>query len=406
LSDGRAPRALEGVRVLSLGAFVAGHTTTLLLAELGADVVQIEAHDHPEILRFPAYGYGGSPAEPSGIPTTPLHGGLSRSTRGLSIDMATPEGRDMFRRLVTVADVVVENFSPTLLDRWECSHRHLVEVNPRLVMVSLSGYGRSGPRAGYRAYASNIANFVGLSSVWGAGHPTHTDYVAAEHAVVGVLAALHMVERTGQGVWLDVAQIDAALATMATLYLDLLASGQSALPLRNEVAGSMLTGVFAAAGRDRWLALELEDLADWNAMTEVLDRPDLVADDEKAAAGRRDELRVAIAAWVAQLSPHAAAHLLQRAGLAAGAVQDSEDIVRDPQLRARDFPVEIDHPDLGVIEYAQSPHRMSVTPGRIERRAPRLGEHTGEVLADWLGMAPREVDEVVASGVAWQLVVD
>jgi crotonobetainyl-CoA:carnitine CoA-transferase CaiB-like acyl-CoA transferase len=116
-----------------------------------------------------------------------------------------------------------------------------------------------------------------------------------------------------------------------------------------------------------------------------------------------EALDAAVGDWAAAWSPHAAAHALQRIGLAAGAVQDSEDVVRDPQLRTRGFAVEIDHPDLGVIEYAQSPHRMSLTPGRVQRRAPRLGEHTSEILREWLDLDSSEIDALVRAGAAWRL---
>jgi crotonobetainyl-CoA:carnitine CoA-transferase CaiB-like acyl-CoA transferase len=373
-----------------------------LLAELGADAVQIESRNHPEALRSPAYAYGGTHVEPSGVPTTPLHAGLSRSTRGLALDLTEEDGRGVFRRLVRVADIVVENLHPTLLDRWRCSFDDLVRENPKLVMISLSGYGRTGPRADFRAYATNIANFVGLTAAWGQSHSTHTDYVAAEHAVVGALAALRVVARTGQGVWLDVAQIESAAATMAPLYLDDTANDRQVVPRHNEVPGSLLTGVYRSLGADRWLALELEDLDDWNRLVDHLQRPELRAETAHDAGVHREALDAAVGNWAAALSPHAAAHVLQRIGLAAGAVQDSEDVVRDPQLRTRGFAVEIDHPDLGVIEYAQSPHRMSLTPGRVQRRAPRLGEHTREVLREWLDLDGPEIDSLVHTGAAWQ----
>jgi crotonobetainyl-CoA:carnitine CoA-transferase CaiB-like acyl-CoA transferase len=402
LSDAAAPPgALDGVRVLSLGAFTAGHTATLLLAELGADTVQIESHAHPEVLRNPAYGYGEIYAEPSGLPQTPLHAGLTRSTRALALDMATPSGRDLFRRLVRVTDILIENFSPTLLERWECSFRYLVQLNPALVMLSLSGYGRTGPRAEFRAYATNIGNFSGLASIMGASNGTLTDYLAAEHSAVGALAALRAARSTGQGVWVDVAQIETAAAVMAPLYLETVGNGDESVPGPNEVAGSLLVGVYPAQGHDRWLAIELEDVDDWNVLAEFLELPELRIDAPDEADAHRAALDGAVAAWAAQHSPHAASHVLQQAGLAAGAVQDSEDIVRDPQLRTRQDVIEIDHPDLGPIEYPQSPDRLSRTPGRVKNPGPRLGQDTVEVLHDWLGLDDAEVDALLASGTAW-----
>jgi crotonobetainyl-CoA:carnitine CoA-transferase CaiB-like acyl-CoA transferase len=393
--------ALADVRVLTVGAFIAGHTAAMLLAELGADVVQVESRNHPEVLRQPAYGYGVPYTEPSGVPVTILHAGLARSTRGLAIDMTTREGRGLFVRLAAVSDVVIENLAPSVMTNWGLGFTELSAVNPTLVMLSLSGYGRTGPRAPFRAFASNIANFVGLTSAWGTTHGTHTDYVTAVHGSLAVLAALEHVERNGRAVYLDVAQMEAAAALMAPLYLDLLANGRDAVPPVNAVPGSVLTGVYPALGHDRWLALELEDLDDWNVLCRVIERSDLAAKDLDDVEAHRAALHDALGEWSLTLPPHAAAHLLQRAGIAAGAVQDSDDIARDPQLRSRGYMVEIDHPDIAVLEFAQSPLRMSKTPGHVRSRAPRLGEHTSDVLREWLAVDDDEIDRLIGAGAAW-----
>jgi crotonobetainyl-CoA:carnitine CoA-transferase CaiB-like acyl-CoA transferase len=394
-------KALSDVRVLTLGAFIAGHTAGMLLAELGADVVQIESRHHPEVLRQPAYGYGIPYTEPSGIPVTVLHAGLARSTRGLALDMTTAPGRELFLRLVAVSDVVIENLSPSVMRNWGLGFEQLASASPQLVMLSLSGYGRTGPRAPFRAFASNIANFVGLTAAWGTTHGTHTDYVTAVHGALAVLAALEHSENAGEAVYLDVAQMEAAAALMAPLYLDLLANRRDGVPPVNAVPGSVLAGVYPALGHDRWLAVELEDLDDWNTLCRAVERPDLRVEHLEETEERRQELSDALAAWSLTLPPHAAAHHLQLVGIAAGAVQDSDDIARDPQLRSRGYMVEIDHPDIGVLEFAESPVRMSKTPGHVQRRAPRLGEHTGEVLREWLDVGDDEVTRLVEVGAAW-----
>ncbi len=398
-----AVRTIDQLRVLTFGTFIAGNTTGLLLAELGADVVKIEAFARPEVLRNPAYSFTTTAVhEPSGIPNTPMYGGLSRSTRNLSLEMNTAEGRALFRRLVAVADVVIENFGAEAMRHWGCSFEELSAINPRLVMVSLSGYGRTGPRSSYLAYATNISNFSGLTATWQFQHGTHSDYIAAVHAVVGVLAAIAHTDRTGSGVSVDVAQTEALAAVMAPIYLDPLNNGRDTPPTGNAVPGSLFTGAFQCQGFDRWIAIELEDLLDWSTLCDVLERPDLVVQDDAELDARRGELAEAITAWTAERSPHTAAQVLQNVGLAAGCVYDSEDIVRDPQLRARGASVEIDHPDLGVIEYYQSPHRMTKTPGYFRRRGPRLGEHTVEVLREWLDLDEHAIKVFEDANAVWQ----
>jgi crotonobetainyl-CoA:carnitine CoA-transferase CaiB-like acyl-CoA transferase len=402
LDRARTGNALDGVRVLSFGSFVAGHTAALPLAELGADVVKIEPFARPEVLRMPAYAFGRCVEEPSGVTNTVLHSGLSRSCRNLSLEMHTDEGRALFRRLVEVADVVIENFaSPTRMARWGCSYEDLRTVNARLVMLSLSGYGRTGPRATYRAYASNISCFVGLTHEWGHTHGSLADHLCALHGVVGVLAGLVQVAQMGEGAYVDAAQIETTAAALAPLMIGAPADEGEARLEPNRVPGSVLSTVVRGAGDDAWLALELTDQADWSTLCTLLERPDLDAD-VAAIAVRPDELEAALAQWAAPRTPHTAALILQAAGLAAGAVQDLEDVARDPSLRARGMVVEVDHPDLGVIECAQSPYRLSVTPGRLRRPGPRLGEHTHEVLREWLDLDDRQVDALEACGAVFR----
>ena len=149
--------------------------------------------------------------------------------------------------------------------------------------------------------------------------------------------------------------------------------------------------MFRAIGHDRWVAIELEDAGDWAVLCRYVDRPDLVTADPAEAATRRAELGSAFAAWAAERTAHTAMHLLQKEGLAVAAVQDSEDIWRDPQLRSRGFMVPLDHPEFGVVNYPRPSHRLSRTPARIRRTPPRLGQHTEEVLRDWLGIDDAEL---------------
>jgi benzylsuccinate CoA-transferase BbsF subunit len=166
-------------------------------------------------------------------------------------------------------------------------------------------------------------------------------------------------------------------------------NGRRSVVPGNRVAGALLSEVVRCRGDDGWLAVEIEDAADWQVLAGLVGRDDLasfVASDEGAAGA----LGAALASWAAERTAQQAMRVLQRAGLAAGAVQDAEDAVRDPQHRERHFWLEMDHPDLGVAEYAAPPHRLAKTPPTVRRPTPRLGAHTVEVLGEWLGMTPDE----------------
>lgn len=392
-------RPLRDVRVLSFGAFIAGNTAAQTLAELGADVVKIEARARPEVLRTPAYSHGRVGEEPSGVTVTVLSGSLSRGVRNLSLDVHTPEGRALFLRLVEHADVVIENFASTsTLSDLALGHTELRARNPRLVMLSLSGYGRTGTRRTWRAYATNISCFVGLSHAWGSTHGTLTDYLCSAHGVLGVLAGLAHASATGEGLLVDAAQVESAAAVLAPLFLDPLVNRRDPGYGPNIVPGALHTCVVQCAGDDRWLAIELEDTDDWSRLCTVLDTPHLLAHDTWGRDDARAELDAELAAWAASRSPHTAALLLQHAGVAAAVVHDMEDVAHDPSLRSRGAVVEIDHPDLGVIEHVRSGYRMASGSGASCRPAARLGEDTAAVLHEWLAVTDDELDSLAQRG--------
>jgi len=397
----RGNTALTGVRVLSFGAFVAGNTTASILGQLGADVVKIEARDRPEVLRTPAYAYDEPRFEPSGVPVTIMHASLSRTTRDLSIDVTTPDGRDLFHRLVAVADVVIENFGTGVLDAWGLSFDALRTHNPKIVVTSLSGYGRTGPRASYLAYGSNISNFVGLTYLWNHSHGTLTDYVAAAHAALGTLAALEHVAATGEGVWIDAAQVEAMAATMPEAVLEALVHERDLAPPGNVVAGALLSGAFRCMGHDAWLAVEIEDLADWRRCCDLLDLPVEITT-EAEACELRPVLEAALDGWAAERTAPTAARALQRAGLAAGVVQSSEDVWHDPQLWSRSHPTAFPQPDLGPFHYPESHYRLKTPPGRVGHVGHRLGADTTDVLRDWAGLAADEIQQLLDAGTAFQ----
>jgi crotonobetainyl-CoA:carnitine CoA-transferase CaiB-like acyl-CoA transferase len=393
-------RPLASIRVLSFGSFVAGNICALLLADLGADVVKLEARDRPEALRSYDTPDQTQRFEPSGVRTTALFAGMTRGLRSACVDMASDQGRDTFRRLAGQADVVLENLGPGTMESWGCSFADLIVDNPRLVMLSISGYGRSGPLANFRAYASNINNYLGLTSAW-APDGIHFDFVAGIHGACAVVAALAEAERGGAGVLVDMAQTETGAAILAPLYLDYLANGRKWSAEPNEVPGSLLSGVFRCQGADAWVAVELEYVRDWAAVCSFLERADLDLDDAGPTPELLGSLRQAIRDWASTVSPFQATVRLQKVGVAAGPVQNSEDLWRDAQLRSREAFVDICHPDLGCIEYPDSPKPERTTLGGVRSRGPRLGEHTTAVLSEWLRCSSSEVDRLRASGAVW-----
>jgi crotonobetainyl-CoA:carnitine CoA-transferase CaiB-like acyl-CoA transferase len=189
---------------------------------------------------------------------------------------------------------------------------------------------------------------------------------------------------------------------MAPLYLDFLANGRAWGCGPNEVPGAMYSGVVRCLGADAWLAIELEEAGDWNTLCAYLDREDLRLADGWPTSAARSLLQSAVEEWAGQMTPLQAAIKLQHVGLAAGPVQDGEDLWRDVQLRARGAFVEVVHPDIGLVEYPGAPHRLGGSSRPSASRGPRLGEYTEAVLGEWLGLGEAEIEALRESGAVWQ----
>ena len=389
------PGPLSGIRAISFGTAIAGALSGTALAELGADVVKIESPARADNLRRLWAPEDPVVHEPSGADTSPMFANFNRTTRSVALDMKDPESVALFLRLAAAADVIVENYAPGVMQRWGLGYEQIAAVNPRIVMLSLTGFGHSGPRSHYLAYGATVCTFVGLTDAWRYPSGVHFDYLSEAHGVFGVLAALAARDRTGRGTHVDLAEVETAAAVMGPMMLDYVVNGRASVVPGNQVPGALLSEVVRCHGDDRWLAVEIEDAADWATLAELLGRADLAEavqspDDQPPDEQARAALGAALAAWASERTAQQAMRTLQKAGLAAGAVQDAEDVVRDPQHRERHYLLEMDHPDLGVAEYAAPPHRLAKTPPVVRRPTPRLGDHTVEVLAEWLGMSPAE----------------
>ena len=386
VSGAGQPR-LTQLRVLSFGTAIAGNVSATMLAEMGADVVKIESPGRPDPLRTGPI----APAlprvfEPAGPETNIMFAGYSRSCRSVALDMKQPADQQVFTELVRRADVLIDNFATGVMAGWGLPHLVLAEINPRLIMVTVSGYGRTGPRAHYMAYGSTINAFMGLTRAW-APHGTQFDYTAVAHVLPAIFAALAHRDRTGAGSIIDIAQVEAGAAMFAPLYLPALNLGDRSEPVANTVPGAVLSAVLACAGNDEWLAVELRDGAEWNTVADLLgaDVPPLADATSRPDERERERLRDALARWAAGQTAAQAERLLLRAGVAAARVRDTADAAEDAQLWARGGFATVEHPDLGRLRYPVPFQRMSKTQLRIRRPSARLGEHTKQVLAEWLG---------------------
>jgi benzylsuccinate CoA-transferase BbsF subunit len=324
----------------------------------------------------------------------------------MTVDMKSPGGQAVVRRLIADSDVVANNFTPGTMEKFGLGYDAVRDIREDIVYLAMSMHGPAGPEARYLGYGLTMGAVTGLQYLCGlpdeepAGTGTnYPDHVPNPcHAAFAVLAALRHRRRTGQGQCIDVAQIEPTIALLGPAVLDFTANGRVVERAGNQHVAAAPHGVYPCLGEDRWIAISAQDHAAWMALLAVLGTPGLATDprfvDAVARWRHRTELDQALAAITATLDARDLMTRLQAAGVPAGAVQDAADVLlHDPQLRHREHWVYLEHGEMGRTVYNALPFRLSRTPGYPHRPAPLLGEHTDQVLAESLGM---EADAIAA----------
>jgi crotonobetainyl-CoA:carnitine CoA-transferase CaiB-like acyl-CoA transferase len=396
-SDATARRTLPlaGIRILDLSRVWAGPYGTRYLADLGAEVIKVESGKFPDGRR----------------PNDPAFYEINRNKRSITLNFQRPEGRELLKRLVAVSDVVVENFSPRVMVQYEIDYQHLCTVRSDLIMVSMPGFGHSGPHSAFTSYGGPLMAYTGMALLWGHADSqfdahskiAYPDYIAAGTLALAVTAALHHRAHTGQGQFIEIAQVEATATAMEVAFLDYFANGTIAAPLGNRDPNCVPQGCYPCLGHDAWCVISCVTEAQWRALAQVIGEPTLGDDPRFATATERwhqhDALDALISTWTRQRTPHQAMRLLQAVGVPAGAVQTGEDLWRDRHLRARDYFITLEHPEVGTVEHPGQTVRLHGTPGQIQRPAGRLGEANEAVFCGLLGLSQDELARLVAAGV-------
>lgn len=400
-----APGVLDGVRVLDLTAWQAGPILTMILGDFGAEVLKIEAATRLD-------GWRGSAGmlEDRAYERSPIWLAINRSKLGLSLDLTSPQGRDLFLRLVVDADVVVENFTARVMTKLGLAYETLRELNERLVMISLSGFGASGPWRDFAAFAFPTEQVSGLTYLNGrpGGPPlaigqSVTDALAGTMGAFAVLAALERRARTGLGDRIDLSQIETLTALIGGELIGAQLSGRDPQRRGNQRPGLDPQGLFPCLPPERWVAISCRSDEEWQRLCRVMGDGELAADAGLAGvlgrAAQRDRVHRAIGAWTAPRTAAEVAESLQAVGVPAAAVAGSEQLLADEQLWARGFHQLVERAEVDPNFLPGPVVHLSATPGRITRPAPLFGEHTRQVLAERLGLDDAELDALEAAGV-------
>ncbi|MDH4075743.1 MAG: CoA transferase [Acidimicrobiia bacterium] len=400
-ADERPEAPLSGVRVLDLTMMWAGPYATKLLAETGADVIKIESPRAWDNIRTLVRQ---DPSIPDPWNSAYYFNEYNHSKRSLTLDLAQEAGHQVFLRLVAGADVVIENYRADVLDNLGLGYEVLRAANQRIVLVSMAGFGKTGPLARHVGFGPIIEMMSGLMSLTGYGDdgiPVKTgvsygDPVGGTSAVAAVALALLQRDRTGTGCHVDLAQREAAAVLAGPAFAEASLGlgpdgGDGAEPIHwgNRHPHMAPQGCYPAAGDDAWMVLSVRHNADWQALAHLIGRPDLagLTLDQRRAA--HDELDGAIAAWTAGRPADAAAAEIQAAGVPAAAVVDTLAIHDDPQLVARGFWRQVPNPKMRPYRQSGPTWRFKDAPAHEMRRSPWFGEHNTEILAE-LGLSDAE----------------
>jgi len=384
--------ALEGIRVLDVTQVMAGPFCAMQLCDMGAEVIKVEPPDGDSTRRM---------AGASGT-DSPAFNAVNRGKRGIVLDLKTSFGQDAFRRLARRSDILIENFRPGVMRSFGLDYATLSAEHPALIYASISGYGQTGPHAGKGGFDLIAQGVSGLMSVTGEpGRPPVktgvplTDLSAALFALSAVLAALHYRHHTGRGQYIDTSLVEAGVALSVWESAQYFGEGVVPEPLGS--AHRMSAPYQAIRCADGYITLGAANDRLFLRLCEILEHPEWSRDPAFGSDTARVRNRVALiekieaitverprADWLARFEAN---------GLPCGPINSYAEAFADPQIRAREMVVEVDHPTLGRLRTLGAPVKMSETPAVVDRRAPLLGEHTHEVLRE-LGYTDEEITAV------------
>jgi crotonobetainyl-CoA:carnitine CoA-transferase CaiB-like acyl-CoA transferase len=395
----RVMQPLDGMRVLDMTRAMAGPFCTMMLGDLGADIIKVERPGRGDESRgwgppFVGTPYGPYPGESAYFISA------NRNKRSITINLKSSEGQDIVRRLAARSDALVENFRTGVLDRMGLGYDQLRSVNPRLVYCSISGYGSTGPYAARPGYDFIIQAEGGFMGITGPeeGPPSRVgvpiiDITAGMFSAVAILAALRARDATGEGQHIDLSLLETQVALLTNVASNHLIGSMEHRRLGNTHPN--ITPYEAFPARDRWFALAAANERQWSILCQVLGRSDLKEDprfaDNNARVANRAALREVLdeafqardaGEWLAEF---------RQAGLPCGPINTIPEVFDHPQAEIRSLTLDVEHPTAGMVQFPGFPYKFSSTPAQVRLPPPLLGQHTEEVLGDMLGFSASEV---------------
>ncbi|QCO00084.1 CoA transferase (plasmid) [Azospirillum argentinense] len=391
---------LHGLKVLDLSRFIAGPHCGMQLGDLGADVVKVERPKRGDDTRALEPHVGGESL---------YFMVFNRNKRSITLNFRDPRAHTILREMVRQADILIENFRPGTMEKMGCGWDDLRAINPRLIMARISGYGQEGPMAGEPCFDGIAQATSGLMEITGDpdGPPTMggtflVDYATALYATVGILAALEDRHKTGKGQMVDASLMGSAVSMLVTAIPEQAMLGRAMTRVGNRDRYSAPAQTFQA-GDGKWLHMVAGNDAHFPRLTRIMNRPDLLQDPRFATLDARmrniEAIEVIVAEWIVGMPADEVIALLRQAELPSAKIATLPDLLANPYMREAKQIVDIPHAKTGSFTTHGLTVRLSDSPGSIRRAAPVLGEHTEDVLGEWLGMTPSDVTSLRDGGI-------
>lgn len=391
---------LEGYRIIDFGWAAAAPRATCLLADMGAEVIKVETRKRPDPVRFGPDNLSRDPE------MDPLFHSINRNKLGILLDLTTSEGIGLIKQLVGISDVVVENFSPGVMNRFGLDYDSLSRIKSDIIMISFPGVGSEGPLSDVVTYGPSLAGLAGMDSLIGyegervlGMQQAYADINAALFGAWAIQVSLFHREQYGEGQRIEVAQIEALLSTMPEPVMDASLNGRIYESIGNANSMMAVHNNYPCSGDDKWVSIAILTDNEWEGFCRALGDPDWTKSskfsDGYSRMQNRKKLDNCIAAWTADKTPQEVMGMLQEAGVAAAPCADTEERYFDPHFQEREVIVNVEHPVTGVDFIPKVVCNLSETPGSIRRPAPLLGEHNQYVFGELLGRSGDEINDLV-----------
>lgn len=396
-------QSLGDLKVVEFSWYAAGPQVTKYLALHGATVVHVESETRVDTMRTTPPFARNQP----GINRSAMFATMNPNKLGLSLNLKHPKGLQVATKLAQWSDVVVENYTPGTIASLGLGYDRLSSIKPGLIMLSSSNLGQTGPLATAKGFGVHLAGYSGFTYL--NGYPGRspalmvglvTDMISARFAICAVLAALEYRNRSGEGQYIDISQMESSVQFLAPLLLDYLRNGAIVERSGNQVPDAVPHNVYPCAGDDRWCAISAYSDEQWDALREAIGA--VIPESEFNSLSKRKEhegtLDKLVAGWTVSQTREEITDTLQAKGVPASVVKDTKDVFEDPQLGHRGHFVQLEHPEIGVHSYQNVGFRLSGTPAEFCLPGPCLGEHNEYVCTKLLGLSDQEFVELLDSG--------